>query len=671
MADVFVSYSREERPRVAPFVELLENQGWTVWWDTEVGPGYSFSDEIEKQLSTAACVVVFWSRHSIQSNWVQVEANEGLERGVLVPLALDDVRPPLAFRGTETVPLIGWPQHEQREQLERALRAIARNVGQESAPLSLKHRRPGLLGKRIAIAAITLAVIAGAGFYYYKDDLNIGPGKSIPAKPAASIAVLPFSNMEVDIAPELSRLLNATGSFLVESQDQVQAYLKHPMAFDLDARYTVQGTESPTGLTVSVFDRNKGETLWTRTLKTKDKSVSKLVQTIASGVAGVFNRPEIRVDDVPHDAYVEFLQARGMSQSDLSQAGNRRVEALYKSVIARAPRFAEAYAGLCQTYTTMYRNTRDVKYFQLAEQRCFRASALSDDNASVDTALGELYRISGRLDASLERLEAARKKTPFSTEVLRQLAMVKQQLKLDDEAKALLQYAQELEPNDWKNYAALASLYFDTGRYSDAAHEYEMSMKLSANKAHALNDVAVAWYMAGDYQKAIDAWQASLDDGGNPGALSNLGSAYFYNQNFNKAVETYEKSLKLHPEDARLWSNTGDAVMHTGRDASPYFEKAIELTQAQLKINPNDGNLLGLAAACYAALGKDEESRDYIARALTAAKDNPDALYGIAVAYGRLGEEAKKEDMLKRMIAGGYPRKLIYTDANLNGGKAK
>lgn len=30
MADIFVSYARQDRPRVAPLVALLEEQGWDV-----------------------------------------------------------------------------------------------------------------------------------------------------------------------------------------------------------------------------------------------------------------------------------------------------------------------------------------------------------------------------------------------------------------------------------------------------------------------------------------------------------------------------------------------------------------------------------------------------------------------------------------------------------------
>lgn len=103
MADVFVSYSSHDRDRVASLVEAIERRGWTVWWDRKIDAGVSFDREIEKAIDAAKCVVVVWSAASADSDWVRNEATEGLERGVLVPVLIDPIRLPLAFRRTQTI----------------------------------------------------------------------------------------------------------------------------------------------------------------------------------------------------------------------------------------------------------------------------------------------------------------------------------------------------------------------------------------------------------------------------------------------------------------------------------------------------------------------------------------------------------------------------------------
>lgn len=105
MADVFVSYASEDRDRIAWIVDAIEQAGCSVWWDRRIGLGASFDREIERELDAAACVVVIWSKHSIESEWVRNEAHEALERGVLLPVSIDDVKPPLAFRRTQTAQL--------------------------------------------------------------------------------------------------------------------------------------------------------------------------------------------------------------------------------------------------------------------------------------------------------------------------------------------------------------------------------------------------------------------------------------------------------------------------------------------------------------------------------------------------------------------------------------
>ena len=109
MADIFVSYASEDRERIVALVQALETEGWSVWWDRDLVTGPSFDTSIEAALDAASCVVVTWSEHSIQSRWVRAEANEGLERGILVPAVIDDVRPPLAFRTSQTANLKNWP----------------------------------------------------------------------------------------------------------------------------------------------------------------------------------------------------------------------------------------------------------------------------------------------------------------------------------------------------------------------------------------------------------------------------------------------------------------------------------------------------------------------------------------------------------------------------------
>ena len=108
MSDIFISYAREDRPRAEAIAKALEEHGWSAWWDWNIPAGKTFRQVIQEQLDRARCVIVLWSATSIARKWVIEEASEGEERGILVPVLIERVRPPLGFRSIQTADLTGW-----------------------------------------------------------------------------------------------------------------------------------------------------------------------------------------------------------------------------------------------------------------------------------------------------------------------------------------------------------------------------------------------------------------------------------------------------------------------------------------------------------------------------------------------------------------------------------
>lgn len=125
MADVFISYAQEDRELARRLAQQIENRGWSVWWDGRIPAGQSFQDVIEQQIDAASCVIVLWTRRSIESKWVRNEADEGARRHILIPIRLEDVRVPLAFRHLQAGDLFGWTSAE----VEECLASIESMIG--------------------------------------------------------------------------------------------------------------------------------------------------------------------------------------------------------------------------------------------------------------------------------------------------------------------------------------------------------------------------------------------------------------------------------------------------------------------------------------------------------------------------------------------------------------
>lgn len=106
--DVFISYSREDRPKVERIATALTERGLRVWWDPKIKTGAGFRQEISEALSSTRSVIVIWSRHSVASRFVADEADEGAAREILFPALIDNVDIPLGFRQIQTADLTHW-----------------------------------------------------------------------------------------------------------------------------------------------------------------------------------------------------------------------------------------------------------------------------------------------------------------------------------------------------------------------------------------------------------------------------------------------------------------------------------------------------------------------------------------------------------------------------------
>src|SRR5260370_34820799 len=124
MADIFISYASEDGPMDKVLAEALEVHGWSVWWDRKIPLGKSFDEVSERALGGAKCVIALWSAVYVTSEWVRNEASKGKKRGILIPVFLEDVNAPLAFRLLNGANLKDWKPAEPHVEFDKLLECI-------------------------------------------------------------------------------------------------------------------------------------------------------------------------------------------------------------------------------------------------------------------------------------------------------------------------------------------------------------------------------------------------------------------------------------------------------------------------------------------------------------------------------------------------------------------
>jgi Tol biopolymer transport system component len=169
MADLFISYSREDQGIARRFAEGFEHAGLTVWWDQSLNPGEAFDQVTEQALEEARAVIVLWSKASVSSRWVRAEATQANATGMLVPVMVEPCKRPIMFELTHTADLSHWKGNQDDPAWQAFVAGVQRFVqrrgsgGSAIAPGSPgasagKPRRS--LRERLLAVAATLGSVA-------------------------------------------------------------------------------------------------------------------------------------------------------------------------------------------------------------------------------------------------------------------------------------------------------------------------------------------------------------------------------------------------------------------------------------------------------------------------------------------------------------------------------
>lgn len=142
MVDVFISYSRDNKARVADIAAAVSAAGYDVWWDAELPPHRSYGDVITEKIGSAKAAIVVWSQASAQSEWVRAEADVARNQKKLVQTAIDDVMPPLPFNQIQFADLSDWTGDPAHGGWRKVLMSLEELCGREAVAAPPPQPRP-------------------------------------------------------------------------------------------------------------------------------------------------------------------------------------------------------------------------------------------------------------------------------------------------------------------------------------------------------------------------------------------------------------------------------------------------------------------------------------------------------------------------------------------------
>lgn len=187
-----------------------------------------------------------------------------------------------------------------------------------------------------------------------------------------------------------------------------------------------------------------------------------------------------------------------------------------------------------------------------------------------------------------------------------------------------LKEALEKYPNKAELHYNLAMLFYITGRIDEAIESFQRASELNPFDASIQNNLGVLNYRKGELEKAEKYFKKAIEkDPENIEAIYGLGKIYKESQDSAK-FETFKLQVKQKIEQMYEYGKC---------------DKAFSLSEKLLKLDPDSADILNDHAVISYELGKIEDAKKAISKAIEILSDDPN----IKENYQMIFQEKKKE----------------------------
>ena len=557
MAQVFLSYARDDAETARKLADVIADAGQTVWWDRHLHGGANFSSEIERELKNAQVVMVLWSRSSIASAWVQDEAAEGRDSGRLVPVTLDTVKPPLGFRQIQCIDLSSWSDGGQMEPIDDLLAAVRKIAGDAQGE------------KAVKVA---------------------------PAVETISICVLPFVNLSDDseqeyfsdgITEDVITDLSKISALEVVARNSAFTFKGKvidvkEVARTMDVSHVVEGSVRKAGsrlrISAQLVAGDTGRQLW--------------AERYDRDLTDIF---EIQ-DEISH-AIVKALQLKLLPEEKkaIEERGTSNAEAYRFYLMARQQWIGGTFGDL----------KRDEAIARICQQAVQLDANYAEAWALMAIAQAEQRFWHGKDANALPPAERALSIKPNLPEALCVKARYLEEEGEQEEANRLIDVALAGNPDSWEVNREAARMLFREGRIAESIPYFEKAASLVSSDYYNPVMLMTCYQAIGDTESLMRAARLTFEraeralatEPTNGSAIANGAQALATLGEADRAREWIERGLLLDPENLAMRYNLGCTLTVTLHDdegamdvLKPYFETVN--TASQIKHTEADPDFI-------------------------------------------------------------------------------
>ena len=220
---------------------------------------------------------------------------------------------------------------------------------------------------------------------------------------------------------------------------------------------------------------------------------------------------------------------------------------------------------------------------ELAIYHYKKAININPKQSQAFNNLGNAYqKLGNKIDAE-KSYKSALKINPLFVDAKNNLGT----LLMDDEKYAdaipLFKDVINKNPNFSQAYSNLANVFRRIGNLKEAEKLNKLSLQIEPNNPSALNNIGLLLMDENKINLAIDQFLKAIKFEKNSKTIKNLGIAYQRNYEYEKALNQYKFSLKLNPNDAKTYCILGSCFKELNQ-----FNNAIEAFDKALFLEPSN-----------------------------------------------------------------------------------
>ena len=562
-AEVFVSYSRNDKDRVLELSGKLRAAGVSLWLDTSgIDAATLWGEQIVNALESAKVLLLMLSESAVRSDNVAKEVMLVSERkGHILPVHLEPTPIPSSLK--YQLAGIQHVEYFDPAQADESLKAILRALERIGVTVALRQEaKPATPAVRPAAHPVAQA---GA------------------SREHGALAVLPFDNISPDqetdyfsnglteeliarlsIVSEIELISRWASMQLKDRKQDIRA-----IGNELGARYIVGGSvrrfQDSVRITVQLVDVATNRQIWGNTYKGKLDDIFDIQEQVAQQIVEALKLKLTFSEKVSltkrqtlnAQAYDLYLRGEDYLYRLTKRSVERAIQ-LFEKAIELDPRYAAAYAGCSGAYGQMYwLFSRDERYREKARELSFKALMYDNNLAEAYTAMGVSYFIWGKFE----------------------------------EAAASARKAIELDPEDFIAHWTLGRIHFANGEYEQAYEMYQRVIKLKPEFLNAYSDLRMTCQRLG---REDDAEVAR-----------------------NELLERMPTYLLQNPDDARQRMLYATVLAEVNRR-----DDAVRECSLAIESSPGDPVMLYNVVCVYSRLGEPQRAIETLRQAIAAGYEN-------------------------------------------------